>query len=142
MPPEIFDLTLNILKQADSTIEDIYDSYCTEPVVDYKWMDTSKEVTVGCNGWGNQQPWTTPWLLEQILSDSDKHVLSLLCVHAHCSCTVINKELNILCTTLPNEAMEMLNELKQASTYSMGRKNPRSRKLTVQTMVYQDMGKT
>ena len=61
---EIFNLTFRILKQADLTIENIYDSYYSPPIIDYSCMDTSKEVTVGCNGWGNQQLWTLPWLLK------------------------------------------------------------------------------
>ena len=108
LPSEIFDLTIDILKQADSTIEDIYNSYYKTPSVDYSWMDTSKEVTVGCNGWGNQQPWTDSWLLKCIHSDSNKRALSLLCVHAHSSCTVTKKELDILHITPSNKALKIV----------------------------------
>ena len=72
LPSEVFGLTLDILEQADSTINDIYDSYYEPPTVDYRWMDALKEVTVGCEGWGNQQPWTAPWLLECIFTESNE----------------------------------------------------------------------
>ena len=74
-------------------------------------MDTSKEVTVGCNGLGNQQPWMNPWLLKQIHTDSNECALSLLCVYAHNLCTVTINKLNILHMTPSDEALEMLEEL-------------------------------
>ena len=95
-PSDMFDFIVSTLKQADSTTEDIYNLYYSPPIVDYKWMDASKEATVGCDGWGNQQSWTPSWLLEQIHSDTDKRALFLLCVHAHSLCTVTNKELETL----------------------------------------------
>ena len=55
LPLDYFNLTLSTLKQANSTIEDIYDSYYSPPIIDYGWIDISKGVTVGCNGWSNQQ---------------------------------------------------------------------------------------
>ena len=55
LPSGVFELTISTLKQADYTIENIYNSYYLPPVVDYTWMDASKEATVGCIGWGNQQ---------------------------------------------------------------------------------------
>ena len=55
LPSKVFDLTLSTLKQVNSTIEDIYDSYYSPPITDHDQMDTLKEATVGCDGWGNQQ---------------------------------------------------------------------------------------
>ena len=52
-----------------------------------------------------------------------------------------NKELEILCITPSDKAIEMLNELMQTSTYSIGRGKQLSRELTVCTIVYQDMKK-
>ena len=111
-------------------------THISPPVVEYGWMDTSKEVIASCDGWGNQQPWTLSWLLEQIHNNPNKHVLSLLHVHAHSSYTVTNKELDILCITPSNEAIKMLNKLSQKLTYRIEQKDSNSRELSVCTIVY------
>ena len=42
--------------------------------------------------------------------------------------------------TLPDKALEMINESQLHSAQGVGHKNPNSRELTIKTMIYQDTG--